>query len=57
MFIINFFQDHKSEGKKHKDERVQKVTHLKSRVTFNILADDINLPRQNLPPEIIRLLR
>ncbi|GFG28363.1 hypothetical protein Cfor_01743 [Coptotermes formosanus] len=35
---------------------LQRVTHLKSRVMFNILTDDISLPRRDLPPEIIRLL-
>ncbi|PNF24787.1 Cleft lip and palate transmembrane protein 1-like protein [Cryptotermes secundus] len=38
------------------DERLQRVTHLKSRVTFNILTDDISLPTSHLPPEIARLL-
>lgn len=35
---------------------MQWVTHLKLHVTFNILTDDISLPRGDLPPEIARLL-
>ncbi|XP_068084776.1 lipid scramblase CLPTM1L isoform X2 [Anabrus simplex] len=35
----------------------QPVTHIKSRVTFNILTGDITLPSRNLPQEIARLIR
>ncbi|KAJ9587455.1 hypothetical protein L9F63_028292, partial [Diploptera punctata] len=49
--------DQTPHGKNPKNERIQRVTHLKSRVTFNILTDDISLPSKNLPPEISRLLR
>lgn len=38
------------------DKGLQRVTHIKSRVTFNILTDDISLPTRDLPPEVIRLL-
>ncbi|PSN48282.1 Cleft lip and palate transmembrane protein 1-like protein [Blattella germanica] len=54
--ISGLKNDQKSQTKKPAQERLQKVTHLKSRVTFNILAEDISLPRQNMPPELIRLL-
>lgn len=50
-------QDHtQAQGRPAVGERLQRVTHLKSRVTFNILTDDISLPRRDLPPEIARLL-
>ncbi|XP_049781476.1 cleft lip and palate transmembrane protein 1-like protein [Schistocerca cancellata] len=35
---------------------IRPVAHLKSRITFNILTDDIKFPVKNLPPEIAQLL-
>ncbi|XP_063220844.1 lipid scramblase CLPTM1L [Bacillus rossius redtenbacheri] len=32
------------------------VSHIKSRVTFNVMTDDIVLPQYGLPPELIRLI-
>ncbi|XP_069672324.1 lipid scramblase CLPTM1L [Periplaneta americana] len=45
-----------SNGVREQKQTEQRVTHLKSRVTFNILTDDITLPSKDLPPEIARLL-
>ncbi|XP_021939566.1 cleft lip and palate transmembrane protein 1-like protein isoform X2 [Zootermopsis nevadensis] len=46
----------RAQGRPALDVRSQRVTHLKSRVTFNILTDDISIPRRDVPPEIAPLL-
>lgn len=55
LFFVQ--QDEKrAQGRPALDVRSQRVTHLKSRVTFNILTDDISIPRRDVPPEIAPLL-
>ncbi|XP_044735440.1 cleft lip and palate transmembrane protein 1-like protein isoform X2 [Chrysoperla carnea] len=40
-----------------KEENVKPVTHLKSKVKFNVFADDVKLSTKELPPELVRLIR
>nr|CAD7269005.1 unnamed protein product [Timema shepardi] len=32
------------------------VTHIKSRLTFNVMTEDVELPQYHLPPELVRLI-
>ncbi|XP_015597472.1 cleft lip and palate transmembrane protein 1-like protein [Cephus cinctus] len=43
--------------RKRKESYVKPVSHLKTRVTFTIMTDDIRLPANNLPLELSRDIR
>nr|CAD7413433.1 unnamed protein product [Timema cristinae] len=32
------------------------VTHIKSRLTFNVMTENVKLPQYRLPPELVRLI-
>lgn len=60
-FIFNLLEDNDDNQNQKKKEKFRgsskPVTHLKSKVTFNILTDPLYMPKENMPPEIYYRLR
>ncbi|CAL7941054.1 unnamed protein product [Xylocopa violacea] len=54
---FNLLGDKSSNSKKNKQSLVNPVTHIKSRVTFTIMTDDVKLPADNVPVELANHLR
>lgn len=53
---FNLLSEKHSELKK-KQNLISPVTHIKSRVTFTIMTDDIKLPIHNVPIELVNHLK
>ncbi|KZC06952.1 PREDICTED: cleft lip and palate transmembrane protein 1-like protein [Dufourea novaeangliae] len=54
---INLLGEKDSNAKKKKETFLHPVTHIKSRITFTIMTDDIKLPVHNVPAELIHHLK
>lgn len=54
---FNLLGEQNSDLKRKEQSLVNPVTHIKSRVAFTLMTDDINLPVHNVPLELVNQLK
>lgn len=54
---FNLLGEKDRDTKRKKEKVVRPVTHIKSRVTFTLMTDDVQLPVHNVPMELISHLK